>query len=227
MGIKDLILQNMLNTPKYTIGLQDLAKGRTILKLARELEDVDFKIHLQARAGLDYFSPDLEKAKVQLAAVTALMDDLEPNNIDSPEIIHVVSYSEAVRLANPSIINESIRITLAALDRYRVLRKLGKIENMDYYRDLNERTEAMYQEAKAAIQILEQHFPNLYTAEGFYKIFEEGFFPVPYMLDPSNKYSKATAWNTAIKNGGIRVIDAKGEIICTAKRYKSIIERIL
>lgn len=227
MGVKDLILQNMLNTPKYTIGLQDLAKGRAMLRLVRELEDVDFKIHLQTRAGLDYFSPDLEKAKVQLAAVTALMDDLEPNNVDSPEIIHVVSYSEAVRLANPSVINESIKITLAALDQYRALRKLGKIENMEYYCELNERAEEMYQEAKAAIEILEQYFPNLYTAEGFFKIFEEGFFPVPYMLDPNSKYSKATAWNTAIKNGGIRVVDAKGNIICTTKRYKSIIDRLL
>ena len=64
-----------------------MAKGRTLIKLARELEDDNFKISLQSRAGLDYFVPDLEKAKVQLAAVTCLMDDLEPENDNSPEIV--------------------------------------------------------------------------------------------------------------------------------------------
>ena len=226
LGINDLILQNMLNTPKYTIGLQDLAKGRTMLRLVRELEDSNFSVHLQARAGLDYFSPDLEKAKIQLAAVTALMDDIEPENENSPEIIHVVSYCEAVRLATPPVIKESIRITKAALKRYRELRRCGSIENMAYNMELKERCEDLYQEAKEAILLLEKTIPNLYTAEGLYKVFEEGFFPVPYMLDPLNKYPKATQWNTAIKNGGIRVIDEQGKIIRTSTRYKQILSNL-
>ncbi|WP_286031713.1 hypothetical protein [Phocaeicola coprophilus] len=223
LGIKDLILQNMLNTPKYTIGIQDLAKGRTMLKLIRELEDEKFSVHLQLRAGLDYFSPNLEKAKVQLAAVTALMDDIEPNNENSPEIVHVVSYSEAVRLATPPIIQESIKITLSALKEYRELRKKGIIENMAYNKEVKDRCEDMYQEAKESILLLEKHIPNLYTAEGLYQVFKEGFFPVPYMLDPHNKYPEATHWHTAIKNGGIKVVDEQGNIIRTTDRYKKII----
>ena len=62
-GIKHLILQNMLNTPKYTWNIADLAKSRAMLELVRSLEDEDFKVTLQTRAGLDYFSPDPEKAK--------------------------------------------------------------------------------------------------------------------------------------------------------------------
>ena len=151
LGVKNLILQNMLNTPKCTMGIQDLAKGRVMLRLVRELEDENFSVHLQSRAGLDYFSPDLEKAKIQLAAVTALMDDIEPDNENSPEIIHVVSYSEAVRLATPPVINESIKITLAALKEYRKLRVSGKIENMQYNKELLEKTDNMYCEAKEAI----------------------------------------------------------------------------
>lgn len=122
-----------------------------MLRLVRELEDENFSVHLQSRAGLDYFSPDLEKAKIQLAAVTALMDDIEPDNENSPEIIHVVSYSEAVRLATPPVINESIKITLAALKEYRKLRVSGKIENMQYNKELLEKTDNMYCEAKEAI----------------------------------------------------------------------------
>ena len=224
LGIKNLILQNMLNTPKCTMGIQDLAKGRVMLRLVRELEDENFSVHLQSRAGLDYFSPDLEKAKIQLAAVTALMDDIEPDNENSPEIIHVVSYSEAVRLATPPVINESIKITLAALKEYRKLRDPGKIENMQYNRELLEKTDNMYCEAKEAIIFLEEHISNLYTAEGLYRIFKDGFFPVPYLLDLSNKYSAATQWKTAIKDGGIRVVNEEGKVINTVERYRKILE---
>lgn len=223
LGVRHLILQNMLNTPKYTTGVQDLAKGRTMLKLVRELEDDTFHVSLQSRAGLDYFAPDLEEAKVQLAAVTCLMDDLEPENDNSPEIIHVVNYSEAVRLATPPIIKDSIRITLNALHEYRTARALGKIPNMKYDTEVKYREEVLYNEAKNAIALMEKAVPNLYTPEGFYKVFVEGFLPVPYLMDQHRKFPKATQWHTAIKDGGIKVVDDEGQVIDTLERYRKII----
>jgi hypothetical protein len=222
-GIRHLILQNMLNTPKHTCGVQDLAKGRLMLRLVSELEDSDFKVSLQTRAGLDYFAPDLEKAKVQLAAVTAMMDDIDPGNSDSPQIIHVVSYSEAVRLATPPVIKESIQITLGALKEYRLLRKKGKIPNMEFDQEVRNRFEDMYEEAKAALRLLEKYIPNLYTAKGLYRVFDHGFFPVPYLSVQNKKYSNATKYSTAIKDGGIRVVDDNGNVIRTSARYKKII----
>lgn len=226
LGVKHLILQNMLNTPKYTWGIQDLAKGRTMLKLVRGLENDNFKVSLQSRAGLDYFAPDLEYAKVQLAAVTCMMDDLEPENNDSPEIIHVVNYCEAVRLATPPVIKESIQITLNALCEYRMARALGKVPNMKFDRETKERTDALYAEAKGAIDLLEANIPNLYTPEGFYKVFTEGFLPVPYLMDQHRKFKKATQWQTAIKNGGIKVVDDEGNVIDTITRYRKIISQL-
>ena len=226
LGVHHLILQNMLNTPKYTIGVQDLAKGRVMLKLVRELEDDNFHVSLQSRAGLDYFAPDLEEAKIQLAAVTCLMDDLEPENDESPEIIHVVNYSEAVRLATPPIIKDSIRITLNALHEYRTARALGKIPNMKYNSDVKSREEALYNEVKESIKLVENAIPNLYTPEGFYKVFVNGFLPVPYLMDQQRKFPKARMWHTAIKNGGIRVIDDEGNIIYTPDRYRKIISQM-
>jgi len=226
MGANHMILQNMLNTPKYTWGVQDLAKGRCLIKLVRELEDNNFKVSLQTRGGLDYFAPDLEEAKIQLAAVTCLMDDLEPENNDSPEIIHVVNYSEAVRLATPPIIKDSIKITLAALHQYRFARKMGVIPNMKYDRDVQDRYNALIYEARQAIRLLEENIPNLYTAEGFEKVFVEGFFAVPYLMDQNHKYPKATMWKTAIKNGGISVVDEDGRIISTEDRYHYIIDHM-
>jgi len=226
LGLRNLILQNMLNTPKHTSGKADLAKGRTMLKLVKELEDTDFHISLQSRAGLDYFAPDLETAKVQLASVTCLMDDIEPGNDNSPEIVHVVNYSEAVRLATPPVIKDSIRITLSALVEYRNARRLGIIPDMRYDAETQNLTEALYDECKQSIELLEKAIPNLYTPEGFCKVFEEGFLPVPYLLDTKRKFPKATQWRTAIKNGGIRVVDEKGNIIFTPNRYRRIIDSI-
>ena len=226
MGLRHLILQNMLNTPKYTWGSQDLAKGRTMVNLVRSLEDANFKVSVQTRAGLDYFAPDLENAKIQLAAVTCLMDDIDPSNNNSPEIIHVVNYSEAVCLATPTIIKESIQITLSALHEYRLARKLGKIPNMRFDPDVNERTDSLYEECRTSIELLEKAIPNLYTPEGFFKVFVEGFLPVPYLMDHNRKYPKATQYKTAIKNGGIRVVDDESNIIYTPTRFKKIIEQM-
>lgn len=226
MGVKHLILQNMLNTPKYTWGVQDLAKGRTMIKLVRELEDDSFKVSLQTRGGLDYFAPDLEMAKIQLAAVTCMMDDLEAENENSPEIIHVVNYSEAVRLATPPIIKESIQITLNALHTYRFARKMGLVPNMAHDTDVEYRYQGLLYEARQAIRFLEENIPNLYTPEGFERIFREGFFAVPYLMDQNHKWPKATKWKTAIKNGGISVVDENGNIISTEDRYRFIIDHM-
>jgi hypothetical protein len=221
-GIKYFILQNMLNTPKYTWGIQDLAKGRVTVKLVKELEDDNFKVYLQTRAGLDYFSPDYEKAKIQLAAVTALMDDIEPLNDNSPDIIHVVSYSEAIRLADPVVINESIKIVLDALNRYRLSRKKGRVENMLFDKDVEYRFNELYEEVKDAIYLLESNIKDLYTPDGFYKIFCNGFLPVPYLVDNMNKYPNSKWFQTQIINGSVKVVDNSGTVIPTVKRFKNL-----
>lgn len=55
----------MLNTPRSTLEIQDLAKSRTLLKLTKELEGDDFRVIFQSRAGLDYFKPDIDTVKEQ------------------------------------------------------------------------------------------------------------------------------------------------------------------
>ena len=210
LGIKWFVLQTMLNTPKHTWGVQDLAKARSLLQLCRELEDKNFKVFHQPRAGLDYFSPDLDKAKIQLASVTAMMDDVEPENINGPDIIHVVSYCEAVKLATPDIINESIQITLNALKEYRKLKISGKMSTMVYNKEVEGRTLDLYQEVKCTIAILEKNIPNLYTPEGLYEIFKKGVFAVPYLWEGRDEFKDAIQWKTGIVKGAIHVLDENG-----------------
>lgn len=213
LGIKTFILQNMLNTPKITWGIQDLAKSRAMLKLIRGLEDKDFTVLLQPRAGLDYFKPDIYEAKIQLAAVTALMDDIDPNNEMSPPIVHVVSYSEAAHLATPDIINESVQITRCALKKYRALRKQGKIENMSKNRDVNQRELELLSAARKVITAIENNIDNPYSADGFYKIFSAGFLPVPYLWGEIEEFKHAKNWKTKPVNGSMKLVDKDNEII--------------
>jgi hypothetical protein len=97
---------------------------------------------------------------------------------------------------------------------------------MAYDKETKYREDALYAEAKESIMILEQALPNLYTPEGFYRVFMEGFLPVPYLLDQKHKFRKATQYHTAIKNGGIYVVDDTGKIIPTTQRYRKIIDNM-
>ncbi|WP_208300349.1 hypothetical protein [Prosthecobacter fusiformis] len=213
LGVRYFILQNMLNTPKYTWGIQDLAKARSMLTLVRELEDDTFRVILQPRAGLDYFSPDLQKAKAQLAAVSALMDDIEPEDTSSPPMIHVVSYSEASHLADPDVINESLQITRAALTDYRLLRARGKVPHMGQNRDLTDRTTHLLEEVRVMIAAIEKAIPEPYTQQGLYRIFAAGFLAAPYLWECREEFRHATSWNTDIIDGGIAIVDAAGKPI--------------
>ncbi|MBN1271649.1 MAG: cobalamin-binding protein [Candidatus Aminicenantes bacterium] len=224
MGIKYLVLQNMLNTPKSTWGVRDLAKARAMLRLVRELENDNFKVIYQPRAGLDYFSPDMEKAKIQLAAVTALMMDVEPHDPASPEIIHVVSYSEAFFLADPDIIDESIRITRAALRNYPEFRRSRFIHDIITSRELADASEELYEGAKRMVKDMEGSVQNLFSPEGLFQVFRNGYFPVPYLWEGRKDLSRAVSWDTRQIDGGVWVVDDKGRKIEISDRLDRVHE---
>lgn len=205
-GIKTFILQNMLNTPRSTWGIQDLAKSRTLIKLVKELQDDQFRVILQTRAGLDYFKPNIKEAKVQLAAVTALMDDIDPMNSFSPEIIHVVSYSEALFLATPDILNDSIKITRKALSEYRKLKKMGETPDVNT-EEIMRRTVELEQASRRIINAMEENIPDLYSAEGFYLAFVGGWLPVPDLWTQSDEFKYAKDWQTKVMNGSVNLVD--------------------
>jgi hypothetical protein len=218
VGVRHFILQNMLNTPKYTWGVQDLAKSRAMLRLVRELEDERFGAILQPRAGLDYFSHDLEKAKAQLAAVSALMDDIEPHDPTSPPIIHVVSFSEGSHLADPPVVDESIRITRAAIEEYRKMRSRGEVDDMSYSAEVERRTNELLTGARAVLRKIEEAIPDPYTPEGLYTIFAAGFLPVPYLWECLDEFGHAVKWRTQVIKGSVKVVDEKGVAIPPEER---------
>ncbi len=224
MGIRHFVVQTMLNTPKYTWGVQDLAKARTLIKLVRELESENFVVYLQPRAGLDYFSPDLEKAKIQLASVTAMMDDIEPDNPNSPDIVHVVSYCEAVKLATPEFINESIQIAISSLDAYRECKRRNGFD-MSFEDDVQRRCEVMYSKIKNIVGMLERSITDLYSPAGFYEIFKLGILTAPYLWNCRDEYADVVKWNTDFVDGGVAVVDENGNVIDPVERIEGILEK--
>lgn len=220
MGVRRLIFQNMLNTPRYTWGVQDLAKSRATLALLRELENERFEVLLQPRGGLDYFSPDLDKARAQLAAVTALMDDIEPHRPDSPPVIHVVSFSEASHLADPPVIDESIQITRHALAEYRRLRARGDVDDMTSHPEVQARTVELLGEARAVLDAIETAVPEPYSAEGLYRVFAAGFLPVPYLWECRDEFARAVQWPTRLVRGSVKVVDENGLPLPAADRMR-------
>ncbi|TVR84989.1 MAG: cobalamin-binding protein [Saprospirales bacterium] len=219
-GVKNFIIQAMLNTPKFTWGIQDLAKARALLFLCKELEEDNFNVFLQPRAGLDYFSPDFDKARMQLAAVSALMDDIDPLNVFSPDIIHVVSYSEAVHLATPKIIDESIQITLAAIRDYRLARKLGKVEDMASNIEVKERTQDILEQVRFTVDFIDKNYHDPYSPQGLYDIFRDGLMPVPYLWERRDEFSNAVKWKTGFENGGVFVLDEDNNVIKPSQRIQ-------
>jgi len=154
------------------------------------------------------------------------MDDIEPFNSQSPDIIHVVSCSEGNDLATPEIIDESIKITLFSLNKYREYRKKGWIDNMGENPYVNNRMHRLISEAKIVINTIENNIKDTYTPQGFYDIFKMGFLPVPQLMYCREEFPETVKWNTKLRNGGVDIY-LDGKIISAKDRMNLIIRRNL
>jgi hypothetical protein len=147
------------------------------------------------------------------------MDDIEPNNEFSPEIIHVVSYSEALFLATPEIINDSIRITRNALKEYRRKRFKGETPNVDTD-EIKNRIWILESETKSVIEAMEKYIANLYSPEGLYLAFVAGWLPVPYLWSDSEEFRLAKDWKTRLIKGGINLVEKSVVLTCDSRINK-------
>jgi len=216
-GIKDFILQVMLNTPRYTWGVVDIAKARAILNLIHPLIDNNFQVILQPRAGLDYFAPDIDLAKIQLAQVSMLMDDIEPNKVNSPEVIHVVSYSEALYLATPDVINESIQITLGALENYRQYKQAHPEFLIQFENEIDEKTKELINEVKVLLDSIDSNIIDPYSAQGLYDIFKYGYLQTPYLWANKEEFPNANYFKTKVHHGSTYLYDKNDNKVDTKK----------
>ncbi|AST57767.1 methionine synthase [Thermoanaerobacterium thermosaccharolyticum] len=109
MGVKNYIAQFMFNVPPATSPKMDLAKMLASIELVESLQDDNFRVFRQARAGLASMPQDLFEAKGQLASSAYLSMAIKPH------IYHVVGFCEAHHAATPDDIIESVKIVKAVI----------------------------------------------------------------------------------------------------------------
>ena len=104
-GIRDYVMQMMFELPPEISALDDLAKMKAAYDLAEPLtRHYDFHILRQTRSGLPSFPPNLNQAKGHLAFGVYTQLYLQP------DILHVVTHSEAHHEASADDIIESCEI---------------------------------------------------------------------------------------------------------------------
>lgn len=140
MGVKNYVAQFMFNVPAFMSPEMDLAKMLAKIEMIEGLEDGNFKIFRQARAGLASFPADLSQAKGQLASSAYLALAIKPH------IYHVVGYCEAHHAANADDIIESCKIVRGVIRNV----SLGTVD-ITKAKSVQERKEQLIEDASLII----------------------------------------------------------------------------
>ncbi len=182
LGVRYFIAQYMFNTPPSSSLEMDLAKILAKNELLHTLSDKNFSIIKQVRTGLASFPLDLNKAKGQLAIATMVQLAIKP------DIIHVVSYSEADHAALPEDVIESCEIVEQIINQS-YSSKINLIDNR-----ILRRKEELINQAKWIIDLIPQLVKNKKELENPYitpnvlnRLVKYGIFDAPHLKN--NKYA--------------------------------------
>jgi hypothetical protein len=209
LGVNTYIAQLMFNTPRLTSAKMDLAKMLAKLEMVSELEDENFVCLKQVRAGLTHFSIDMNIAKGQLAASTLLSLAVKP------QIIHVVSYSEADHAAGPEDVIESCKIVKGVLRN-----AWNEFPDMSIDPDVQERKKYLLQEARRIIHAMQDGFSvisndPLSDPNCLAQTVKTGLLDAPHLL---NNPAALGRIRTMPINGGYDAIDKQGNVLSEEQR---------
>lgn len=218
LGVKNFIAQYMFNTPPSSSLDMDLAKILAKDELLLTLIDNSFSVIKQVRTGLASFPIDLDKAKGQLAIATLIQLAIKP------DIVHVVSYSEASHAARPEDIIESCNI----VDQVINTSFASKLNFID--KKIRRRKEELIREAQWIIDLIprlaktheEQKNPRI-NHKVLNRLVEYGIFDAPHLKN--NRFALGRI-KTRIINGACYSWDIKHQKrIDERERIKKIIEK--
>ncbi|TXT59256.1 MAG: hypothetical protein BAJALOKI2v1_230001 [Promethearchaeota archaeon] len=215
LGVTHFIAQYMFNTPPNTSFEMDLAKMLAKNELLKTLENDSFQIIKQVRTGLASFPLSLNRAKGQLAASSLIQLLLKP------DIIHVVSFSEASHAALPEDVIESCEI----VDQVIKQMTSSKISFED--QRIIERKEFLIQQAKWIINLIpkiaisseEKQNPWI-NPNVLYRLVKYGIFDAPHLKN--NNYAKGEI-RTKITDGACRSIDINSNPITDIERISEVL----
>jgi len=217
LGVKHFIAQYMFNTPPSSSFDMDLAKILAKDDLLLTLVDDSFSLNKQVRTGLSSFPINLNKAKGQLAAATLIQLAIKP------DIVHVVSYSEASHAASPHDIIESCSI----VDQVINTSYASKLNFID--EKIEKRKEELIKQAKYIVDIIPGLAKNSSERKNPYvnyrilnRLVKYGIFDAPHLKN--NQFALGQI-KTKIINGACYSWDNKRqEILDERERIKRIIE---
>lgn len=143
MGIKDYIAQYMFNVPPSISPAMDLAKMLAKIEMIEGLQEENFTVYRQARAGIASLPTDLFQAKGQLSASAQLSMAIKPH------IYHVVGYCEAHHAATAEDVIESCKIVRGVI-------RNTMLGSVDITRDsrVQERKNELIEEARITLKAI-------------------------------------------------------------------------
>ena len=217
MGVKDYIAQYMFNVPAFISPEMDLAKMLAKIEMVESLQDDNFRVYRQARAGLASFPADLSQAKGQLAASAYLALSIKPH------IYHVVGYCEAHHAATAEDIIESCKIVRGVI-------KNEFLGTVDMTKDVNvqRRKEELIKEANIILDAIKSIGPDdrdpLTDPETLTKAVKIGILDAPHLK--GNPACSGTL-NTRVISGALYAYDKdRKKIITEEERMNRILNVI-
>ena len=68
----------------------------------------------------------------------------------------------------------------------------------------------MMEDCRLLIEDIEKSIEDVYSPRGLYKVFQMGYFPVPYLWEGREEFARAVDWETKILDGGVCVMSPAG-----------------
>lgn len=214
MGVKDYIAQYMFNVPPSISPAMDLAKMLAKIEMIEGLQDENFTVYRQARAGLASLPADILQAKGQLSASAQLSMAIKPH------IYHVVGYCEAHHAATADDVIESCKIVRGVI-------RNNMLGSVDITRDtrVQERKNELIEEACIILGAISSLSPDvdepLTDPATLAKAVELGILDAPHLRGNTAAQGVLT---TRLVNGALYAYDFEEKRILPEKER---IDRIL
>lgn len=218
MGVKDYIAQFMFNVPANISPEKDLAKMLAKIELMEELEDDNFKIYRQARAGLASFPSDLNQAKGQLAASCYLALAIKPH------IYHVVGFCEAHHAATAEDVIESAKIVRGVIKND----FLGSVD-ITKSESVIKRKEELIKDAKIILEAIKEIGKDLNDpltdADNLAEAVKIGILDAPHLVGNKEACGKL---KTRLVDGTLYPYsDELGRVVTEEERINMILEKYI
>jgi len=217
MGVTDYICQYMFETPPHLSNRMDLAKMLAKIELAEGQAVPGFRLLRQTRTGLMSYPVNTAAARAQLSASVYLQMALKP------DIVHVVSYSEADHAATADDVIESCRMAQHVIEL-----ALRDIPDMTADPVVQRRRDALVEDALVIVDAIRQLGAGkaadpLLDPDVLTRAVEIGLLDAPHLQGNPHACGRV---RTRIVDGANLPVDEHGKVLSEAERVQRILEEL-